>query len=278
MRCSLRSIPRHLGRSPSTVSREVQRNGGADRYRAAGSDQAAWDRAPAPQALQTGLPSVLEADSINLAAAAMVTGASCRRPKRTLSRQRCRGDRAVPSGLIPLQRIRHSDRLMPEPVASHLPPPSKHGLLRSSFFRLHSPPRSTWRMASGRDFPFSRALHGYNPPYRASILTLAKFRWLPCGRRRRFSARLRRGGVVYSKEVESARLARRLRWQKTDGAAWSASICLSLSTPALQARGWLLRLARLVTFMTFSLCSSARVHSPAPASIVPSACGDCADN
>ncbi|WP_256477123.1 helix-turn-helix domain-containing protein [Bradyrhizobium sp. 186] len=28
MRCSLRSIARHLGRSPSTVSREVQRNGG----------------------------------------------------------------------------------------------------------------------------------------------------------------------------------------------------------------------------------------------------------
>src|ERR1700709_2950691 len=45
MRCSLRSIARHLGRSPSTISREVQRNGGLDRYRAAGSDQAAWNRA-----------------------------------------------------------------------------------------------------------------------------------------------------------------------------------------------------------------------------------------
>src|SRR4051812_42193793 len=44
-----RSIARHLGRSPSTVSREVQRNGGADRYRAAGSDQAAWDRARRPK-------------------------------------------------------------------------------------------------------------------------------------------------------------------------------------------------------------------------------------
>lgn len=42
---SLRSIARPLGRSASTISREVQRNGGADRYRAAGSDQAAWDRA-----------------------------------------------------------------------------------------------------------------------------------------------------------------------------------------------------------------------------------------
>jgi IS30 family transposase len=48
-RCSLRSIARHLGRSPSTISREVQRNGGADRYRAAGSDQAAWDRARRPK-------------------------------------------------------------------------------------------------------------------------------------------------------------------------------------------------------------------------------------
>ena len=49
MRCSLRSIARHLGRSPSTISREVQCNGGADRYRAAGSDQAAWDRARRPK-------------------------------------------------------------------------------------------------------------------------------------------------------------------------------------------------------------------------------------
>src|SRR3978361_1528904 len=49
MRCSLRSIARHLGRSPSTISREVQRNGGVDRYRAAGSDQATWDRARRPK-------------------------------------------------------------------------------------------------------------------------------------------------------------------------------------------------------------------------------------
>src|SRR4051812_49529395 len=44
-----RSIARHLGRSPSTVSREVQRNGGADGYRAARSDQAAWDRSRRPK-------------------------------------------------------------------------------------------------------------------------------------------------------------------------------------------------------------------------------------
>lgn len=48
-RCSLRAIARSLGRSPSTVSREVRRNGGPDRYRAARSDQAAWDRALRPK-------------------------------------------------------------------------------------------------------------------------------------------------------------------------------------------------------------------------------------
>jgi IS30 family transposase len=47
--CSLRSIACTLGRSPSTISREVRRNGGPDRYRAARSDQAAWDRALRPK-------------------------------------------------------------------------------------------------------------------------------------------------------------------------------------------------------------------------------------
>jgi IS30 family transposase len=46
---SLRSIARRLGRSPSTISREVHRNGGPDRYRAARSDQAAWGRALRPK-------------------------------------------------------------------------------------------------------------------------------------------------------------------------------------------------------------------------------------
>jgi IS30 family transposase len=46
---SLCSIARRLGRSPSTISREVHRNGGPDRYRAARSDQAAWERALRPK-------------------------------------------------------------------------------------------------------------------------------------------------------------------------------------------------------------------------------------
>lgn len=46
---SLRSIARHLRRAPSTISREVRRNGGRTGYRATRSDQAAWDRALRPR-------------------------------------------------------------------------------------------------------------------------------------------------------------------------------------------------------------------------------------
>jgi len=42
---SMRLIALELGRSPSTVSREIRRNGGRRRYRASKADQAAWDRA-----------------------------------------------------------------------------------------------------------------------------------------------------------------------------------------------------------------------------------------
>ena len=46
---SLRSIASALGRSASTVSREIQRNGGRQGYRASQADQAAWDRALRPK-------------------------------------------------------------------------------------------------------------------------------------------------------------------------------------------------------------------------------------
>jgi IS30 family transposase len=46
---SLRAIARQLGRAPSTICREVGRNGGSDGYRAAAPDQAAWDRALRPK-------------------------------------------------------------------------------------------------------------------------------------------------------------------------------------------------------------------------------------
>jgi IS30 family transposase len=46
---SARSMARSLGHSPSTVSREINRNGGYDRYRAALADEKAWGRARRPK-------------------------------------------------------------------------------------------------------------------------------------------------------------------------------------------------------------------------------------
>ncbi len=46
---SIRSIAVLLDRAPSTISREIQRNGGQSCYRASHADQAAWDRACRPK-------------------------------------------------------------------------------------------------------------------------------------------------------------------------------------------------------------------------------------
>lgn len=46
---SIRSIATLLGRAPSTISREIKRNGGQEFYRASQADQAAWDRAHRPK-------------------------------------------------------------------------------------------------------------------------------------------------------------------------------------------------------------------------------------
>ena len=46
---SIRSIARALGRAASTVSREIRRNGGARRYRAAAADKRAWKQALRPK-------------------------------------------------------------------------------------------------------------------------------------------------------------------------------------------------------------------------------------
>lgn len=56
---SLRSIAVQLGRAPSTIGREVGRNGGRDRYRATRSDQAAWDRALRPKPCKLACHSAL---------------------------------------------------------------------------------------------------------------------------------------------------------------------------------------------------------------------------
>ncbi len=46
---SSRAIAALIGRAPSTVSREIARNGGRDAYRATVADAAAWDRARRPK-------------------------------------------------------------------------------------------------------------------------------------------------------------------------------------------------------------------------------------
>jgi IS30 family transposase len=56
---SLRTIATQLGRSASTISREIRRNGGYDHYRAAQADQAAWDRTHRPKTCKLAYHPVL---------------------------------------------------------------------------------------------------------------------------------------------------------------------------------------------------------------------------
>ena len=51
----MRAIAAALGRAPSTLSREVTRNGGRSRYRAASAEQAAWVRASKPKPCKLGV-------------------------------------------------------------------------------------------------------------------------------------------------------------------------------------------------------------------------------
>ncbi len=46
---SIRYIAEQLNRSPSTICREINRNGGYDNYRAATADKSAWERAKRPK-------------------------------------------------------------------------------------------------------------------------------------------------------------------------------------------------------------------------------------
>ena len=46
---SIRFIAGLLKRAPSTISREINRNGGLEGYRASQADQATWDRAQRPK-------------------------------------------------------------------------------------------------------------------------------------------------------------------------------------------------------------------------------------
>lgn len=55
MRRSLRTIAAKLERTPSTISRELRRNGGCDTYRASQADAAAWERARRPKSCKLQL-------------------------------------------------------------------------------------------------------------------------------------------------------------------------------------------------------------------------------
>jgi IS30 family transposase len=54
----MRSIAEALACAPSTISREIVRNGGPQRYRAAGADKQAWETgaAPPPERSKTACP------------------------------------------------------------------------------------------------------------------------------------------------------------------------------------------------------------------------------
>jgi IS30 family transposase len=56
---SARRVAGRLGRSPSTVTREIARHGGRRRYRAAEADKRAWDRGRRPQACKLARDPVL---------------------------------------------------------------------------------------------------------------------------------------------------------------------------------------------------------------------------
>lgn len=56
---SLREVAQQLGRAPSTIAREVRRNGGLAAYRAADADQNAWDRARRPKPARLATDAVL---------------------------------------------------------------------------------------------------------------------------------------------------------------------------------------------------------------------------
>lgn len=56
---TIRWVAASIGRSPSTISRELRRNGGRSKYRGAEADDRAWDRARRPRSCRLELESAL---------------------------------------------------------------------------------------------------------------------------------------------------------------------------------------------------------------------------
>lgn len=57
---SMRQIAIMIGRAPSTVSREIARNGGRNKYRASEADALAWDQARRPKQCRLGMNDSLQ--------------------------------------------------------------------------------------------------------------------------------------------------------------------------------------------------------------------------
>ena len=74
---SYRHIGRQLDRAASTISREVNRNGGVKQYRASQADHAAWDRARRPKTCKTGSEPCAGPSSGQEAPAGMGTRTGC---------------------------------------------------------------------------------------------------------------------------------------------------------------------------------------------------------
>ena len=85
---SLRSIAVDLGRAASTLSRELRRNGGRDRYRACASDRQRLGPCPAAEAVQALRARAAAADRRRQARAQLVSRADCRVVEAHLSRRR----------------------------------------------------------------------------------------------------------------------------------------------------------------------------------------------
>src|SRR6266851_400799 len=83
---SMRAIAAQLGRAPSTISREIKRNGGQACYRASQAEESAWDRGRRPKTGKLGEPSA-GAHRGRQAPTAVVTGADCRLAQAHLSRR-----------------------------------------------------------------------------------------------------------------------------------------------------------------------------------------------
>ncbi len=110
---SIRGIAAGLGRSPSTVSREVARHGGRSAYRATEADARAWERALRPKPCRLAQPSRATMARCREAGARLVARADlgvaqaripCRRrlagvPRNHLSQFVCSGPRGAQEGV-----------------------------------------------------------------------------------------------------------------------------------------------------------------------------------